>query len=38
MQLVKEGGKWELFLPRELGYDNCDAGSFIPGGEVLVRL
>jgi hypothetical protein len=36
MQLTTEGGKLELFLPRNLGYGDHDAGSFIPEGIVCV--
>ena len=36
MQLMKEGGKWELYIPSELGYGDRGAGGLIPGGAVLV--
>ena len=36
MQLMKEGGKWELYIPSELGYGDRGAGAQIPGGAVLV--
>lgn len=36
MQLMKEGGKWELYIPSELGYGDQGAGGLIPGGAVLV--
>ena len=36
MQLMKEGGKWELYIPSELGYGDRGAGGAIPGGAVLV--
>jgi FKBP-type peptidyl-prolyl cis-trans isomerase FklB len=36
MQLMKEGGKWELYIPSELAYGDSGAGSLIPGGAVLV--
>jgi FKBP-type peptidyl-prolyl cis-trans isomerase FklB len=36
MQLMKEGGKWELYIPSELGYGDRGAGSVIPGGSVLI--
>ena len=36
MQLMKEGGKWELYIPSELGYGDRGAGASIPGGAVLV--
>ena len=31
MQLMKEGGKWELYIPSELGYGDRGAGGVIPG-------
>ena len=36
MQLMKEGDKWELYIPSELGYGDRGAGGKIPGGAVLV--
>lgn len=36
MQLMKEGAKWELYIPSELGYGDSGAGGAIPGGAVLV--
>uniref|UniRef100_A0A6U6HBJ7 peptidylprolyl isomerase n=1 Tax=Odontella aurita TaxID=265563 RepID=A0A6U6HBJ7_9STRA len=36
MQLMKEGGKWELYIPSELGYGDRGAGASIPGGAVLI--
>ena len=36
MQLMKEGGKWELYIPSELAYGDTGAGGKIPGGSVLV--
>ena len=33
---MKEGGKWELYIPSELGYGDRGAGASIPGGAVLV--
>uniref|UniRef100_A0A7S0KXD1 peptidylprolyl isomerase n=1 Tax=Asterionellopsis glacialis TaxID=33640 RepID=A0A7S0KXD1_9STRA len=36
MQLMKEGGKWELYIPPELGYGDRGAGASIPGGSVLI--
>lgn len=35
MQIMKEGAKWELFIPSELGYGERGAGSLIPGGAPL---
>ena len=36
MQLMKEGGKWELYIPSELAYGDHGAGGAIPGGAALV--
>jgi len=36
MQLMKEGDKWELFLPSELGYGDRNRGKYIKAGDVLV--
>jgi FKBP-type peptidyl-prolyl cis-trans isomerase FklB len=36
MQLMKEGGKWELYIKSELGYGDRGAGALIPGGSVLI--
>mmetsp|Transcript_23527 Transcript_23527/g.26795 ORF Transcript_23527/g.26795 Transcript_23527/m.26795 type:complete len:153 (+) Transcript_23527:97-555(+) len=35
MQLMKEGSKWELYIPSDLGYGDRGAGGAIPGGAVL---
>ena len=35
-QLMKEGGKWELYIPSELAYGDHGAGGAIPGGAALV--
>lgn len=36
MQLMKEGGKWELYIPSELAYGDGGAGGAIPGGAALI--
>jgi FKBP-type peptidyl-prolyl cis-trans isomerase FklB len=36
MQLMKEGGKWELYIPSELAYGDSGAGGSIPGGAALI--
>ena len=36
MQLMKEGAKWELYIPSELAYGDRGAGGLIPGGAALV--
>ena len=36
MQLMREGGKWELYIPSELAYGDHGAGGAIPGGAALV--
>lgn len=36
LQLMREGDKWELTIPPELGYGSRGAGSAIPGDSVLV--
>mmetsp|Transcript_58804 Transcript_58804/g.136849 ORF Transcript_58804/g.136849 Transcript_58804/m.136849 type:complete len:198 (-) Transcript_58804:96-689(-) len=35
MQLMKEGDKWELYIPSELAYGERGAGGRIPGGAAL---
>lgn len=36
LQLLKEGGKAELFIPSELGYGDRGAGQLIPPGAALI--
>jgi FKBP-type peptidyl-prolyl cis-trans isomerase FklB len=36
LQLLKEGGKAELYIPSELGYGDRGAGNVIPGGSALI--
>jgi FKBP-type peptidyl-prolyl cis-trans isomerase FklB len=36
MQLMKEGGTWELYIPAELAYGDRGAGGRIPGGSALI--
>jgi FKBP-type peptidyl-prolyl cis-trans isomerase FklB len=36
LQLMKEGAKWELFIPSELGYGDQGAGGLIPPKAVLI--
>lgn len=36
MQIMKEGDKWELFIPSELAYGESGSGSTIKGGNALV--
>jgi FKBP-type peptidyl-prolyl cis-trans isomerase FklB len=36
MQIMKEGDKWELYIPSELGYGDRDRGQYIKGGDVLI--
>jgi len=36
MQLMREGDKWELTIPPQLGYGSSGAGNRIPGGAVLI--
>ncbi|KAK3256616.1 hypothetical protein CYMTET_34254, partial [Cymbomonas tetramitiformis] len=35
LQLMKEGDKWELYLPSEIAYGNSNAGKHIKAGSVL---
>ena len=36
MQLMKEGAKWQLYIPSELAYGDHGAGPLIPGGSALI--
>jgi FKBP-type peptidyl-prolyl cis-trans isomerase FklB len=36
MQLMREGDKWELYIPSELAYGDRNRGKFIKAGDVLV--
>jgi len=36
MQIMREGDKWELYIPSELAYGDRGAGGMIPGGAPLV--
>jgi len=36
MQLMKEGDKWEMYIPSELGYGDGGSGDKIKGGDVLI--
>ena len=36
MQLMREGDKWELYIPSELAYGDSGQGGDIGGGDVLV--
>ena len=36
MQLMKEGDKWELYLPSELAYGDRARGQYITPGAVLI--
>ncbi|CAD7928400.1 unnamed protein product [Amoebophrya sp. A25] len=36
MQLMKEGDKWEMYIPSELGYGDNGSGAKIKGGDVLI--
>ena len=38
MQIMREGDKWELFLPSELAYGESGSGRKIKGGNALVFL
>ncbi len=34
--MMKEGDKWELYIPPELGYGEAGAGGVIPGNAALI--
>lgn len=36
MQMMREGDKWELYVPASLGYGSSGAGGVIPGGAALI--
>merc|ERR1711920_146005 len=36
MQLMREGDKWEMYIPSELGYGDGGSGDKIKGGDVLI--
>ena len=36
VQLMKEGAKWELYIPSDLAYGEVGAGGAIPPGAALV--
>jgi FKBP-type peptidyl-prolyl cis-trans isomerase len=36
LQLLKEGGKAELYIPSDLGYGDRGAGQIIPPGAALI--
>jgi FKBP-type peptidyl-prolyl cis-trans isomerase len=36
LQLMKEGGKAELYIPSDLAYGDRGAGNVIPGGSALI--
>lgn len=36
MQLMKEGDKWQLFIPSELAYGDSQRGQFITPGALLL--
>ncbi|MCS5554127.1 MAG: FKBP-type peptidyl-prolyl cis-trans isomerase, partial [SAR324 cluster bacterium] len=36
LQLMKEGDKWELIIPPDLGYGSKGAGNIIPPDSTLI--
>ena len=36
MQLMKEGDKWELYIPSELAYGDRNRGQHIKAGDALI--
>ena len=36
LQLMKEGDKWELIIPHDLGYGSKGAGNIIPPDSTLI--
>jgi len=36
LQLMKEGDKWELIIPPDLGYGSKGAGNIIPADSILI--
>ena len=36
MQLMREGDKWELYIPSELVYGYQNRGKYIKAGDVLI--
>jgi FKBP-type peptidyl-prolyl cis-trans isomerase FklB len=38
LQLMKEGSKWQLFIPPELGYGNRSAGPVPPNSTLIFEV
>jgi FKBP-type peptidyl-prolyl cis-trans isomerase FklB len=36
LPMMKEGGKWQLFVPADLAYGNTERGEFIKANETLI--